>query len=72
MTLVLERLHSALSTLQMSEIDALLETHLERAAKEERPYADFLCDLLEAEIEARSLRAVQARMRMANLGSVTL
>lgn len=69
MSLVLERLHTALTTLQMGEVDVLLETHLERAAKEERPYADFLCDLLEAEIEARSLRAVQARLRMANLPS---
>lgn len=67
MSTVLERLQAALSTLQMGEGEALLETHLERAAKEERTYADFLCDLLEAEVAARGQRAVLARMRMANL-----
>lgn len=65
MTLILERVHAALTTLGLSEVDALLETHLERAVKDDRTYAECLYDLLEAEIEARSVRVLQARMRMA-------
>lgn len=67
MSQVLERLHHTLDTLQLSEIAALLETHLEQAAQQERTYADFLCLLTEAEVEARRLRALSARMRMAAL-----
>ncbi|MCX6378698.1 MAG: IS21-like element helper ATPase IstB [Armatimonadetes bacterium] len=69
MNLLLERLHSALVTLQLSEADALLENHLEGAVQQERTYADFLCLLLEAEVEARRTRALAARMRMAALPS---
>lgn len=65
--LVLERVRAALSALQLSEVEALLESHLEQAAREERTYADFLCRLLEAEGEARRLRAITARTRMAGL-----
>ncbi len=67
MSQVLERLHSALDTLQLGEIEALLETHLEQAVQQERTYADFLCLLMEAEVDARRLRALSARMRMAGL-----
>jgi DNA replication protein DnaC len=69
MNLLLERLHSALVALQLSEADALLENHLEGAVQQERTYADFLCLLLEAEVEARRTRALAARMRMAALPS---
>lgn len=69
MNLLLERLHSAMVTLQLSEADALLENHLEGAVQQERTYADFLCLLLEAEVEARRTRALAARMRMASLPS---
>src|SRR5258708_1994271 len=65
MSQILQRLHSALATLQLAEVDALLESHLEQAAQQERPYADFLCPLLEAEVEARRTRARASRMRMA-------
>jgi DNA replication protein DnaC len=67
MSQTLERLHSVLATLQLAEADALLETHLEQAAQQERTYADFLCPLLEAEVEARRIRALSARMRMAGM-----
>jgi DNA replication protein DnaC len=67
MSQILDRLHAALDTLQLLEADALLETHLEQAAQQERTYADFLCPLLEAEVEARRTRALSARMRMAGL-----
>ena len=65
MSLVLERLHAALSTLACPQADALLESHLEQATKQESTYADFLCDLLEAEVDARRQRTLSARMRMA-------
>jgi DNA replication protein DnaC len=64
---LLDRLHGALSTLQLLEMDALVETHLERAAQQESTYADFLCPLLEAEVEARRLRALSARLRMSGM-----
>jgi DNA replication protein DnaC len=65
MTLILDCVHAALTTLGLSEVDALLETHLERAVKDGRTYAECVCDLLEAEIDARSARVLQARMGMA-------
>ena len=70
MNLVLDRLRGALDTLGLAEADALLETHLETAVQQERTYADFLCLLLEAEVEARRTRALATRMRMAGLPSV--
>ncbi|MCC6444103.1 MAG: ATP-binding protein [Armatimonadetes bacterium] len=67
MNLILDRLHQALLTLQLGEVDALLESPLEQAAQQERTYADFLCPLLEAEVDARRTRALLARTRMAGL-----
>jgi DNA replication protein DnaC len=67
MSMVLERLHRLLGTLGLTEVDARLEARLEQAVKEEQTHADFLCQLLEAETEARSLRSLQTRMRLASL-----
>jgi DNA replication protein DnaC len=50
---LLERLHGVLGDLKLSEADALLEAHLQRASQGDRPYSDFLLDLLEAEARAR-------------------
>ncbi len=51
---LLERLHGVLlDELKMAEADALVEAHLQRASQGDRPYADFLLDLLEAEARAR-------------------
>ncbi len=50
---LLERLHGVLGDLKLSEADTLLEAHLQRASQGDRPYADFLLDLLEAEARAR-------------------
>ena len=71
-SLVLERLHGALSSLQLATVEALLESHLEQAARQERPYqerpyADFLVDLMESEVDARRSRALSTRLRMAGL-----
>jgi DNA replication protein DnaC len=65
MNLLIDRLHTALLALQLTEADALLESHLEQAAHQESTYADFLAPLLEAEIAARRTRLLSARMRMA-------
>ena len=67
MSLILERLHGALTSLQLSTVEALLESHLEQAARQERPYADVLLDLMESEVDARRTRALTARLRMAGL-----
>src|SRR5947209_20528742 len=64
MNLLLDRIHGAQTALQLAEADALLENHLEQAAHQEATYADFLRTLLEAEVDARRLRALAARMRM--------
>jgi DNA replication protein DnaC len=50
---LLERLHDVLGDLKLSEADVLLESHLQRASQGDRPYADFLLDLLEAEARTR-------------------
>jgi DNA replication protein DnaC len=64
---VLNRLGEAMETLSLSEAAAVVESHLERASKEERTYADFLCDLLEQEVQARADRNLQTRMKLARL-----
>jgi len=63
----LERLHSHLQALTLTEADAVLEAHLERAAQEQRPYAEFLDDLLQAEHDARRVRRISTRLNLAHL-----
>jgi hypothetical protein len=63
----LERLHSHLQSLTLAEADAVLEAHLERAAQEQRPYSDFLVDLLQAEYDARRVRRISTRLNLAHL-----
>lgn len=67
MSPALEQLHTSLVSLGLTEMDARLESGLEAAAKRQPSYADFLRELLQAELEARSLRALQTRLRVANL-----
>jgi DNA replication protein DnaC len=64
---VLDRLQEAMETLALSAASAVVESHLERASKEERTYAEFLCDLLEQEVQARADRNLQTRMKLARL-----
>lgn len=73
MSLALEQLHATLPQLGLTEMDTVLDAHLERAAKQEPTYADFLCELVVAEADARSSRQLQARLRLASLpGTKTL
>jgi DNA replication protein DnaC len=67
MSPVLERLNTLLATLGLTELDARLEAHLEAAVPAAPTYADFLLRLLEAESEARSVRSLQTRLRLAGL-----
>lgn len=67
MSPTLEQVHTALVSLGLAEMDARLESGLEVAAKAQPSYADFLRELLAAELEARGLRALQTRLRVANL-----
>ena len=64
---VLDQLHHALDSLGLAEVDAVVEAHLERAAKEERPYTEFLSELLDCEVAARRQRYLTTRMRLAHL-----
>ena len=63
----IERVRQLLAALSLTEVDAVLESHLERAAKEERPYADFLEELLGCEVTARRERHLQTRLRLSHL-----
>lgn len=63
----IERLHTMLPSLGLTEADAVVEAHLERASKQQRAYADFLADLLAGEVEARRARYLRTRMRLAHL-----
>jgi DNA replication protein DnaC len=63
----LERLHGALSALALGAVDARVETLLERAAKQEPAYADFLLDVVSTEVEARRQRYLKTRLQLAHL-----
>lgn len=63
----LERLHVMLPSLGLMETAAVVESHLERASKEQQAYADFLAELLAGEVEARRTRYLRTRMRLAHL-----
>jgi DNA replication protein DnaC len=63
----IEALHEALRGLGLSEADAVVEAHLERASKQESTYAAFLTDLLRSEREARLARQLAMRLRTAKL-----
>jgi DNA replication protein DnaC len=64
---LLERLHGTLNQLGLHEADVLLESHLQRAAQGDRPYADFLLDLLDAEARTRHERKLQQALKRARL-----
>lgn len=64
---MLERLHDVLGELSLHEAGVLLEPHLQRAAQGDRPYADFLLDLLEAEARVRRETRLKNALKRARL-----
>jgi len=64
---LLERLHSVLRELNLQEAGALVESHLQRAAQDERSYADFLLELLQTEMSFRQENRLKNALRRARL-----
>lgn len=65
--IVLERARQHLLALGLKDAAEALDAHLEHAAKREVPYADFLVDLLEAELAVRRRRYLDTRTKLARL-----
>ena len=67
---VIDRVHQALTSLGLAELDVVVEARLEQAAQREQAYGEFLADLLECEVGARRERYLKTRMRLAHLPAV--
>lgn len=67
---VIDRVHQALASLGLSELDGVVEARLEQAAQQEQAYGEFLADLLECEVRARRERYLRTRLRLAHLPAV--
>ncbi len=65
--IALEKARLQLEKLGLTQAMAVLEARLETAAQREVSYADFLVDLLDAEMGARRERYLRARTRLAHL-----
>jgi DNA replication protein DnaC len=63
----LDRLRTMLTGLNLTAIDARLETLLEAASKKEPSYADFLLEVMSAEADARKQRYLKTRLQLAHL-----
>ena len=63
----IEQLRTTLAAMNLTAIDARLETLLEAASKKEPSYADFLLEVMSAGAEARKQRYVKARLQLAHL-----
>jgi DNA replication protein DnaC len=63
----IERLQATLGSLGLTALEAKLEGVLERAAKTEPSYADFLLEVLGSEADARRQRYIKARLQLAHL-----
>jgi DNA replication protein DnaC len=63
----IEQLRGTLTALGLKAVEARLEGLLEQAANKEPSYADFLADILAAEVEARRSRYLRARLQLAHL-----
>jgi DNA replication protein DnaC len=67
---VIDRVHQALASLGLAELDGVVEARLEQAAQREQAYGEFLAELLECEVAARRERYLRTRMRLAHLPAV--
>jgi len=65
--IALERARQHLLALGLKDTAEALDAHLERAAQREVSYADFLADLLEAELAVRRRRYLETRTKLARL-----
>jgi transposase/DNA replication protein DnaC len=65
--IALERARQQLTDLGLSQAAQILDSRLESATQKNLTYADFLVDLLDAEISARKDRYIAARTRLAHL-----
>ncbi len=63
----IEQLQGTLNALGLKAVEARLEGLLEQAAKQEPSYADFLSEVLAAEVDARRTRYLRARLQLAHL-----
>ena len=64
---LLERTHHLLENLSLTAAETVLDSHLEQAARQEATYSEFLHNLLQSETEARRLRKLSLRRKMAHL-----
>lgn len=67
---VIDRVHQALESLGLAEMNGVVEARLEHAAQGEQAYGEFLAELLECETTARRERYLRTRMRLAHLPAV--
>jgi DNA replication protein DnaC len=65
--LALEQTRAYLQQLALTQAAAVLDGHLDRAARQERPYAEVLAELLGVEVAARRERYLRTRTRLAHL-----
>ena len=65
--LVVERARQQLITLGLKDAAEVLDARLEQAAKGQVSYAEFLVDLLEAELTVRRRRYLETRTKLARL-----
>lgn len=63
----IEQLEAAVQTLGLTAVQARLPNLLEKAAKEEPGYTDFLLETLTTEVDARRTRYLRARLQLAHL-----
>ena len=62
-----EQLQTTLSSLELTAIEARLDSLLEQASKTEPAYGDFLLDVLRVETDARRQRYLKTRLQLAHL-----
>jgi DNA replication protein DnaC len=65
--IALEQARGYLEGLGLEQAAAVLEARLEAATQQQRPYAEFLADLLGVEAAARRERYLRTRLRLAHL-----
>jgi DNA replication protein DnaC len=65
--MTLDPLRASLAALNLTAIDARLDSLLEGAAKQEPSYPDFLLEVMSTEADARRARYLKTRLQLAHL-----